>query len=178
MVASPSTPSGTQTPQHRARHEKSSRLIHTLHDLFLLKILETFEFLLPLCSLSFFSFEFFSPHCSLPSPFLQNYAKAWECYEKAAKVGYTDAIFRMGVCLQHGWGVPRDETKALDFFNLTANRGSLTAMNWLGRYYVHTLRAGFPVLFFVWRYCYLFSFLFSLIWCIKTKQVWLDLCLT
>lgn len=44
-------------------------------------------------------------------------------WEKAAELGYPEAIFNLGVIHEHGTGVPADLTKALAWYEKAAARG-------------------------------------------------------
>ncbi|KAI8978149.1 hypothetical protein BDB01DRAFT_697902, partial [Pilobolus umbonatus] len=47
------------------------------------------------------------------------------------------AIYEIGVCFRHGWGVPKDSKAAFHHFQVAANLGDPDAQNDLGFSYLH-----------------------------------------
>lgn len=57
----------------------------------------------------------------------QNYREAMQCFQIAARQGYTDAHINIGLLYAKGLGVSRDYRKALYWWNLAAEKGHPTA---------------------------------------------------
>ena len=51
---------------------------------------------------------------------------------KAARGELVAAIFELGMCFRHGWGVPKAKHTAVYYFEIAANLGDVDAMNELG----------------------------------------------
>lgn len=51
----------------------------------------------------------------------QNYTKAIELFEKAAKYDYIDAFYELGNCYLGGKGVDKDEMKAIEYYERAVN---------------------------------------------------------
>jgi TPR repeat protein/tRNA A-37 threonylcarbamoyl transferase component Bud32 len=66
---------------------------------------------------------------------LQDYAKAREWYEKAARAGHAEAEFRLGWLHDHGRGVPRDAATARTWYERAALKRNANALYNLGVLY-------------------------------------------
>ena len=64
-----------------------------------------------------------------------DYAKAAELYRKSANLGYTPAVYSLGVCYLRGMGVKRDEKRAYELITEAAEQGNLDAEFTLGHFY-------------------------------------------
>ena len=64
-----------------------------------------------------------------------NFAKAAECYTKAAEAGSADAMWRLGLLYEEGEGVPQDYAKAIEWYTKAAKAGHAKAMWDLGFLY-------------------------------------------
>lgn len=65
----------------------------------------------------------------------QDYAKAFEWYEKAAQLGYDEAQINLGHLYEEGKGVTKDVSKAIEHYRLAADQGSERAQAILGDKY-------------------------------------------
>ena len=61
--------------------------------------------------------------------FINDDAKAFEWYEKAAKLGSDGAMYNLAVMLQNGRGVRKDEKKSFGWYQKSADLGNADAMN-------------------------------------------------
>lgn len=59
----------------------------------------------------------------------QDYAKAFECYSKAAEAGHAEAMRRLGVLYQYGYGVERDNVEAMYWYMKAAESGCIAGYN-------------------------------------------------
>lgn len=60
-----------------------------------------------------------------------NYEKAVSCFEKAAKLGQTDALVRLGTMHLHGVGaIPPDQQKAFQYFSQAAQADNSLGWEW------------------------------------------------
>lgn len=66
-----------------------------------------------------------------------DYAKAVQCYEKAAELGCINAISNLAAMYYDGIGVHQDYTKAQQLFEKAAKQGNDYAQNFLGVMYVN-----------------------------------------
>ena len=62
----------------------------------------------------------------------QDYKKAIEWTEKAAKQGYVSAQYNLGVMYDNGQGVRQDYKKAKEWYEKAANQGDVDAQYNLG----------------------------------------------
>jgi TPR repeat protein len=62
----------------------------------------------------------------------QDYAKAMDCFRKAADAGDAKAMWDIGVIYDRGGGVPRDHAQAMIWYRKSADAGNALAMYWLG----------------------------------------------
>ena len=62
----------------------------------------------------------------------QDLVKAFELYQRAAKLGCADAYYNIGFAYVNGVGVERDEKKARYYYELAAIGGAVTARYNLG----------------------------------------------
>ncbi|MBQ5538953.1 MAG: sel1 repeat family protein, partial [Bacteroidales bacterium] len=53
----------------------------------------------------------------------QNYAKAFEWWQKAAEQGRSDAQYNLGVMYKNGEGVPKNINKAKEWYSKAAEQG-------------------------------------------------------
>ncbi len=60
---------------------------------------------------------------------LEDYATARVEFETAAKAGYKIAAAGMGILYDHGFGLPRDEEKAIDFYKAAADEIGIASHN-------------------------------------------------
>jgi len=67
----------------------------------------------------------------------QDYAKAVECWQKAADQGLADAQHKLGFMYNTGRGVPADYVKAVEWYQKAANQGYAKAQNNLGVMYAN-----------------------------------------
>lgn len=68
----------------------------------------------------------------------RNDTAAREWFEKAAAQNEPEALYRLSLCYQNGWGgLSKDLTKALGFTLRAANGGHLDAVNQVGMFYQH-----------------------------------------
>ena len=65
----------------------------------------------------------------------QNYKLAYKWAKKAAKQNHPHAIYTVGCCLYHGYGVKQNKQEAFSLFNLAASNGSDYAAYTLGILY-------------------------------------------
>lgn len=61
-----------------------------------------------------------------------NPKKAFKLFEKAAKAGDAQALYRIGYCYEKGLGVKADEAKALEYYTASADAGYYRAVIRLG----------------------------------------------
>lgn len=64
---------------------------------------------------------------------------AFQWFEKAGNDGYPDGLAHVGQCYEHGWGVARDESLALESYRKAKSMGSALAELLIG---LHYLRLG------------------------------------
>ena len=57
----------------------------------------------------------------------KNYTKAFEWYEKSAKLGYSGAMDNVGICYENGKGVTKDVNKAKEWYTKAAAQGDTGA---------------------------------------------------
>ena len=55
---------------------------------------------------------------------VQDEAKAFEWYKRAAELGDADAMFNLGLCFEDGRGVAKDEAKAFKLYKRAAELGN------------------------------------------------------
>lgn len=67
----------------------------------------------------------------------RDYKKAFDCFILAAKSGHEDAIFKVAVCFEEGYGVTKNCGKALQWFRKICD--NKYAQNRIGYYYDHGL---------------------------------------
>ena len=60
--------------------------------------------------------------------FEKDYIKAFNWFQRAATVYNNNSLFYLGVCYQFGFGCIKDDKKALEFYELSAKRGSLSGL--------------------------------------------------
>ena len=58
------------------------------------------------------------------------------CYQQAADMGHTEAIFELGICYLFGDGVPEDREKGLALITRAKDAGNTTALAMLAKYYL------------------------------------------
>ena len=63
----------------------------------------------------------------------QSYAKAAEWWQKAAKQGYVQAQYNLGVMYANGTGVEQSDEKAVEWYQKAADQGFEDAMVALNR---------------------------------------------
>ncbi|CAI2177760.1 4633_t:CDS:1 [Funneliformis geosporum] len=66
---------------------------------------------------------------------IQNYEKAFNYFQKAAKRGNRIAQCNLGVCYIYRNGIEKNKLKAFEFFKKSAEQGYKDAQFWLGYYY-------------------------------------------
>ena len=54
----------------------------------------------------------------------KNYTKAFEWYEKSAKLGYSSAMYNVGTCYEDGVVVTKDVNKAKEWYTKGAAQGN------------------------------------------------------
>ncbi|MBA3957579.1 MAG: SEL1-like repeat protein [Parachlamydiaceae bacterium] len=57
------------------------------------------------------------------------------CYKRAAFLGDSDALYRLGHCYRNGKGVKQDLTQAFELYRLASNQGNVKAMYYLMKCY-------------------------------------------
>lgn len=65
----------------------------------------------------------------------REYAKAFECYKKAAIQGHADGQFKLGTMYYSGYGVKKNYTEAINWFRKAAEQGLASAQNSIGYMY-------------------------------------------
>jgi TPR repeat protein len=63
----------------------------------------------------------------------QDFNKAFEYYQQAAKLNHSDAIYKLGLCYKNGKGVSNDINKAIQYYQQAADLGNQNASNALSR---------------------------------------------
>ncbi|EPM4783081.1 tetratricopeptide repeat protein [Providencia stuartii] len=63
---------------------------------------------------------------------IQDYQKARQWYEKAAKQNNADAQYKLGVMFSHGWGGEQDDQQARLWYLKSAQQGNSSAQSNLG----------------------------------------------
>lgn len=61
--------------------------------------------------------------------------KSFELFSRAAELGNSQAMFGLGICYKHGWGVVPDAQKAFDFYKRAAENGDALAQCVVGDYF-------------------------------------------
>jgi TPR repeat protein len=64
-------------------------------------------------------------------------AEMYDNYHSAATAGLSEAAFRIGVCLETGFGVPRDIVQAMNWYRLAGEEGLAPAQLALASAYHH-----------------------------------------
>ncbi|MCR4754495.1 MAG: sel1 repeat family protein [Lachnospiraceae bacterium] len=64
-----------------------------------------------------------------------NKGMAFEYYKKAADLGVKEGALSTGVCYAKGVGVLQDDSEALKYFHIAAEKGNASAMDWLGLFF-------------------------------------------
>ena len=67
----------------------------------------------------------------------KDYAKALQCFEKAAAQGDSEGIYQLGRCHWYGWGVKKDLGKANELFLKAAEQGYAKAQCVVGKGYYY-----------------------------------------
>lgn len=67
----------------------------------------------------------------------QDYDVAFEWFMKAAKYGFAEAQYRIGLCYLNGHGVPIDYTQAMEWYQKAAAQNHAAAQNAIGLLYKH-----------------------------------------
>ena len=62
----------------------------------------------------------------------KDYAKAVECYSKAAEAGSAEGMCNLGVCYEYGTGVRKNKSKAAELYKKAAEAGSVEGICNLG----------------------------------------------
>lgn len=65
----------------------------------------------------------------------RDYAKAVECYTKAANMGFANAQSNLGLCYENGYGVPQSYSEAVKWYTKAAEQGNSVAQSNLGLCY-------------------------------------------
>ncbi len=65
-----------------------------------------------------------------------DFITAAACYQQAADLGHTEAIFELGVCYLFGDGVAEDREKGLSLITRAKDAGNTTALAMLAKYYL------------------------------------------
>ena len=65
-----------------------------------------------------------------------NYKKSVEFYEKATKMGNTEALYALGELYYNGCGVEQNYEKAVELYRKAAQLGNTSAQNALGNAYI------------------------------------------
>ena len=71
-----------------------------------------------------------------------DYAKALDCYQRAAELGDSEAIKEIGNMYAYGIGVDVDDDKAFEYYQRAADLGNFNAINNLGNCYMDGRGAG------------------------------------
>ena len=61
----------------------------------------------------------------------QNHTKAFEWFEKSAKLGHSVAMYNVGDCYENGTGVTKDLNKAIEWYTKAMENGGY---QWLQTY--------------------------------------------
>ena len=65
-----------------------------------------------------------------------DFTTAAGCYQQAADLGHTEAIFELGICYLFGDGVAEDREKGLALITRAKDAGNTTALAMLAKYYL------------------------------------------
>ena len=65
-----------------------------------------------------------------------DFTTAAACYQQAADLGHTEAVFELGVCYLFGDGVAEDREKGLALITRAKDAGNSTALAMLAKYYL------------------------------------------
>ncbi len=67
------------------------------------------------------------------------YNDAYKCYERAAKLGFSEAFMRIGYLHYYGYGVNKDQNLAIRFYQKAIEKGAYRACYLLGLAYLNDL---------------------------------------